>query len=283
MSLIIGTGASTGNPRPCTQQPSDRALAIYARLSPQEWCGRHAFEGGDVRFPNVARAQDLFAAARRATLADRDPVATVHLLEQALRDDYCGALDHAELLTARAEAYWALGRREPLRAALLYGIGCELAQVRCWNEAAVVHCEASRLDPALVWPLNNLAWMLATADEPSIHHGPASVDWAEAACGLSSWGTWCFLGTLAAAFARGADFTRAVAWQRIALHLAPRHERLELAAALRGFEAGQAFVDRHCKPAAGGQLSEKELDAIDVPGLLAQARELIGTPPTTVH
>ena len=286
MTLIIGTSSSTDTLQPGTPQarrPSDEALAVYTRLSPEEWHGRYVLEKGEIRFPDAARARDLFAAAKHRAQADGDPVAAVHLLEQALRADYCGALDNGELLAARVEAYAALGRREPLRAFLLYDIAYELSQVRHWREAAIVYHQASRLDPALVWPLNNLAWMLATADEPAIHHGPASVEWAAAACRLSGWGNWCFLGTLAASFARAGDFTRAVAWQRIALHLAPRYERGELSEALRGFEAGQAFVDRGRKPAAGSRLSQEELAAIDVPRLLAQARELIDAPPTTVH
>ena len=195
---------------------SDAVLAAYLSLPPDEWRGRYNNKDVEIVFPNPPRARELFVAA---TEPDRNPVAVIRLFEESIRLDYVGALDDQENLIGRINAYASLGRDEPYRALLLYNIGGTLSQSRRWSEAAVVYHAAAHLDPLFAWHLNNLAWMAATATDTRAHAGPFAVARAEMACAVSGWGCWCFLGTLAAAFARAGDFRRATAWQRICLHL----------------------------------------------------------------
>ena len=157
-------------------------------------------------------------------------------------------------------------------------IGIILARVKLWREAAFVYQAAADLDPLFAWHLNNLAWMASTASDVRAHAGQYSVVAATRACEISGWACWCFIGTLAAAFARAGDFRRAAEWQRISLRLAPEREKAEAQEMLRQFETGEAHVDHDRKPAAGGPgPSDEELAQIDVEALLSRAKELIGT------
>jgi tetratricopeptide (TPR) repeat protein len=259
---------------------SDAVLAAYLSIAPDEWRGRHNSKDVEIVFPNPPRARKLFIAA---TQANRDPIAAIRLLEESIRLDYVGALDDQENLLKRIDVYASLGRDQPYRALLLYNIGGILGQSRRWSEAAAVYHAAAHLDPLFAWHLNNLAWMAATATDTRAHAGPFAVARAEMACTVSGWGCWCFLGTLAAAFARAGDFRRAIAWQRICLHLTPENKRVDEKARLREFEAGRAFTERKHEPVAGDRTTDAEVAQIDVRELLREAAVLIGGPRALIH
>jgi tetratricopeptide (TPR) repeat protein len=259
---------------------SDAVLAAYFSIAPNEWRGRYNYKDVEIVFPDPARARELFVAA---TQADCDPVGVIRLLEESIRLDFIGALNDQENLIGRIDAYASLGRDEPRRSILLYNIGVILAQSHRWYEAAAIYHAAADLDPLFPWPLNNVAWMAATAPDARAHAGPFAVARAEMACAVSGWGCWCFLGTLAAAFARAADFPRATAWQRICLHLTPRNMRADEEARLREFEAGRAFTARKHEPVAGDRTTDAEGAQIDVRELLREAAVLIGGPRELLH
>jgi hypothetical protein len=251
---------------------SDDVLAAYLSLPPDEWRGRYNHKGVEIIFPDPARARELFVAA---TQADCEPVGAIRLLEESIRLDFIGALNDQENLIGRIEAYASLGRDEPCRSMLLYNIGVTLARSHRWSEAAAVYHAAAHLDPLFAWHLNNLAWMAATATDTRADAGPFAVARAEMACTVSGWGCWCFLGTLAAAFARAGDFRRATSWQRICLHLTPGNKRADERARLGEFEAGRAFTAREHKLAAGDPITDAEMAEIDVRELLREAAVLI--------
>lgn len=288
MAWNIGTTfAPSSDPatRPALDTPwrSDAALAVYSRLSPDDWRGRHLFIDGEIVFPDAERASALFEAARKAALEDRDPVAALRLLEQSLRLDYIGALNGSEVLVRRAQGYEAVGRPEASRALGLYQIGCALSQLQWLDEAKSAYDAAAHLDPQMVWPLNNLAWLRSTAPSRYALSGSPGVRFAENACVLSGWGCWCFLGTLAAAFARIGDFRRAVAWQRISLHLSPREHKLDAATMLREFEAGRPWIEQERKVAAGGAIPAEDLARVDVEALVRRASKLMCLPRLRLH
>jgi tetratricopeptide (TPR) repeat protein len=259
---------------------SDEVLAAYLLIAPDDWRGRYNNKDVEIVFPSPRRARELFVSA---TQANRNPVGAIKLLEESIRLDYIGALNDQGNLIGRIDAYASLGRDEPYRALLLYNIGGILSQSRWWSEAAVVYHAAAHLDPLFAWHLNNLAWMAATATDTRAHTGPFAVARAEMACAVSGWGCWCFLGTLAAAFARAGDFRRATARQRICLHLTPGNKRADERARLREFEAGRAFTARKHEPVAGDRTTDAELAQIDVQKLLREAAVLIGGPRELLH
>ena len=270
------------HPVPPGQLLSDAALATYAVLSPDEWRGCHSFPGGAIVFPDPGRARELFAAAAQVAKVDSDAVGSVRLLEKSIRLDYIGALN-GEHFVRRAQGYAVLGRHEQYKAVHFYDMACIFGRLQHWNDAAAIYLVAAECDPLFVWPLNNHAWMRATAIDPREHNGSEAIDLAEKACALSGWGCWCFIGTLAAAFARAGDFRRAVAWQRISLHLTPRTDRGEAATILREFEARRAYTDHKRDPVAGHRDSDADLAQIDVQELRQRALELLGIPHTQIN
>jgi tetratricopeptide (TPR) repeat protein len=69
---------------------------------------------------------------------------------------------------------------------------------------------ALQLRPDWADPMNNLAWLLATAKDPSIRDGKEAVKLAERAAELTGHNQPRILGTLAAAYAETGDFQRAI-------------------------------------------------------------------------
>jgi protein O-mannosyl-transferase len=69
---------------------------------------------------------------------------------------------------------------------------------------------ALRCDPGSPLFLNNLAWLLATADDPTLRNGAEAVQLAERACDLTHYHGPYYIGTLAAAYAEAGRFEDAV-------------------------------------------------------------------------
>ena len=92
-----------------------------------------------------------------------------------------------------------------------YNLGILLQQTGRSQEAIAHYREALRLQPGL-WPVwNNLAWILATAADPSNRDGKQAVQLAEQACALTGQREPLVLGTLAAAYAEAGRFAEALA------------------------------------------------------------------------
>jgi tetratricopeptide (TPR) repeat protein len=69
-------------------------------------------------------------------------------------------------------------------------------------------------------PLNNLAWILATASDDAVRDGIEAVQHAELACQLTSFKQTAMVSTLAAAYAEAGRFPEAVATAEMAIRLA---------------------------------------------------------------
>ena len=279
MSLLAQPAAPIwhSNPSITRQMPryaADIALAFFSQHPAAQWRGRHAFTGGEIIFPDPARACDLAKEAAALADAGRDHARAITLADDALRLDFTGPV------AVRGKVYLAASNDAPYRASVLYVIGLVLYGRKLWQEACAAYQASAQIDPLLCWHLNDFAWMAATAPDPQAHAGLLAVKLAEHACAISGWGHWSFLGTLAAAFARSGDFDRAMAWQRIAVQLAASDEREVETARLRSFEAGEPLVE-HKDPAKGNDLGG--LAKLDARQLLFTARELIGLVAPPIH
>lgn len=79
------------------------------------------------------------------------------------------------------------------------------------HREAIEHLQAAlALKPDWLDGANNLAWMLATLNEPNLRNGKEAVRWAAMVCEKTGHGNVEYLDTLAAAYAEMGDFAEAV-------------------------------------------------------------------------
>jgi len=284
---IIDIQDPVSDPAPTSSASLDRrlcdaALAAYRSLPPAQWRGRLPFPGGEIVFADHLLARQYVQAARHALAANRDPRTAVRLLDLSIRLDQAAALEASDTLVLRVEAWHALGEDRPARAILLYNHGVTFGRLQLWKQAATVYRAAEDFAPLFAWPLNNFAWMAATATDPRAHAGALAVAMAEHTAAATGFGCWAFLGTLAAAYARAGDFERAVAWQRIARTLSPAARRAHAEEKLATFEAGRAYVDRVPRP-IGGEGGGDEAANADPATLWREAEALMGVRPAVLH
>jgi len=88
---------------------------------------------------------------------------------------------------------------------------------------------------------NNLAWLLATAEQPAFRNGRRALEAALRACELTQWKNAPYLDTLAAAYARTGDFARAVEWQQKATADAKLKESSGARERLELYKSGKAW------------------------------------------
>jgi tetratricopeptide (TPR) repeat protein len=126
---------------------------------------------------------------------------------------------------ARAEAYARKGRLEPKESLTHYNRGVSAAHKKRFRSAVRELENAIAFDPQFSWAHNNLAWLLATCEQASLRDGRRAVELATTACELSDWDYWCFLGTLAAAYAEAGQFDKAAEYGTKSVALAPEARR----------------------------------------------------------
>lgn len=171
------------------------ALA-YDNRGSARWAGKD-YIGATTDFARAARLAPSFASARQ----HRDQVfsfmkASIAELSRQIRE----SPKQADLFAARGDAY---------------------AASELYRLAIVDYEQAIRLNPGEALAHNNLAWLLATADDPAVRDSTRSVTVALEACELSKWSDADFLTTLAAAYARSGEFSKAVEWQQKAMAHSP--------------------------------------------------------------
>ena len=97
------------------------------------------------------------------------------------------------------------------------------------NQEALAQLEAAlKINPASTEALNNLAWTLATSEDPKIRDGPRAVQLAGRACSLTGYKKTALVGTLAAAYAEAGRFDEAIATAQKACALAEAAGEKEL-------------------------------------------------------
>jgi tetratricopeptide (TPR) repeat protein len=158
---------------------------------------------------------------------------------QALANDPDNASAHRNLgmsLQAKGRTEEAIGHYRqallimPNSAEVHYGLGMALAAAGQYAEALdnLRHVLEQRPDDPLV--LNTIAWLLATIPDAGLRQPEEAIRLAEHAAGLTGHKAPEILDTLAAAYAAGGDYPRALAEAEVALGLARAGGALELAA-----------------------------------------------------
>lgn len=136
-------------------------------------------------------------------------------------------------------------QHEPGFAEAHYRLGTALLEKRDEAEALSHFQQAVRLKPDYSEALNDLAWELATAPEPSVRDGVKAVELARRASEIVNNKDLDILDTVAAAYAEAHRFGEAVQTAREAIQIAQssgQQERLaQLNTELQLYQAGQAF------------------------------------------
>lgn len=148
----------------------------------------------------------------------------------------------------KAEEHYAMAARlRPAHAATHSSRGLVLLQLGRTREAVAEFEEALKHDARLLSALNNLAWILATAPDPGVRHGPRAMELARRAAEASGGANPGVLKTLAAAHAETGQMPEALEAARRAMQLAQEQGaaglRVALEECIRMFESGQACRD----------------------------------------
>jgi TPR repeat protein len=124
------------------------------------------------------------------------------------------------------------------------GVSQDKAEAIKWYSKALAQFrkEAERGES---WPLNEVAWLLATTDIPEIRDGRTAIQYAERAVAATSRMDASLLDTLAAAYAEDGQFDKAVSIQKEALALVQDEKlRNEFAERLKLFEVKTPYRAR---------------------------------------
>lgn len=127
-----------------------------------------------------------------------------------------------------------------------WNLGKALSSQGKLNEAIGHYRQAIQLQPSYLPPLNQLAWILATAPDPNVRDAEQAIEFAGRAAELTKYQNATILGTLAAAYAAAGQFPAAIETSEKALDLAESTEQKQLAEGIRNrlllFKAGQAYI-----------------------------------------
>lgn len=200
------------------------------------------FLESDAAF-EVAGLHDLIAAVHLES-GDRESAAREYeasvRLNPDLRSGNWGPL-------ARLKA--ALGDDSYHSAIARYSEGRELANEGKHEAAKAAYRASIDAAPEFPWGYNNLAWLLATCDDPRHRDGASAVTLAQRASELTLHRYHGILDTLAAAFAEAGDFTNAVKAQEKAVRVSPQHSRGEYEFNLNRYRSGLRWSHYDPEPA----------------------------------
>ena len=208
--MTIGQAALDDAYKLAAQGKVDEALTIVNRII--------------ANYPNNWRAHFLKAAV--LVLAKRGDDA-LREMDQSIR-----LAQHSNVSTALlSELYQSKGR-----SCIDYG---RYLDARRALETAV------HLQPNDPTTLNDLAWMLATAQNKEVRNGRRAVDLASKACRLGRWTNAFAIDTLAAAYAETGRFDEAVRYEQLAIqNLSPEDRKDQLSGMenrLQLYQSGQPY------------------------------------------
>ena len=156
-----------------------------------------------VRRPQPNRAKRLAKEAHQLCLQQRFNEA-LPLVERTIRCDHINALN--EYILFRTVISEQLDNSKPLLSMRFYNHAKLLQQQGRFRDTKVAYLESYRLDRKFLWPINNLAWLLATSKHPRVRDGREALKHAKLACRKSRYNCWAFVSTLAAAYAELGHF-----------------------------------------------------------------------------
>jgi Flp pilus assembly protein TadD len=132
------------------------------------------------------------------------------------------------------------------RAEIYTNLGTAHTQLNKYDTAIENWTKATELKPNDAQLLNNLAWLLATADGKSAKNVAKAIELAQRACKLTDYNEAAYLDTLGAAYAAAGRFDEAKTAAKKALNIAKQLRKNDLAGEieerLKLYEAGQPYM-----------------------------------------
>jgi hypothetical protein len=111
-----------------------------------------------------------------------------------------------------------------------------------WKEERILLEKSIAADPTFPWSYNDLAWHLATSENPAERNGQEAVKFALKACELDAYHYWGLLDTLAASHAENKEFQEAVKWVTEAIANCDDADDVEeMKKSLERYKAGKSF------------------------------------------
>jgi Flp pilus assembly protein TadD len=138
-------------------------------------------------------------------------------------------LEEARLPEQALRHYAEATRLNPTNASVRCQLAILLDRLQRTKEAVAQYREVLALDPRMAVALNNLAWILASNDDPAVRNGAEAVPLAQQACELTQYQEAVLVSTLGAAYAEAGRFDQAVEMARKAEALAVRADNAALA------------------------------------------------------
>jgi len=217
------------------------ALGDNSSSSEDDKLERPVSTNGEMAFPEAVAPGENLPPQQQAelaaqALAEGQADQAIAGLESAIRRDPARSDPGlTNWYALRAQAYEAAGKPQPARALRAYELALDHETLTL---KASLHWLALQLDPALAWAANDLAWETATHSNHRLRDATLAIDYARRASLLAEEQCWCFLDTLAAAYAAAEQFPEAVQTVQRALELAPEEEHDELRWRLERYQVG---------------------------------------------
>ena len=211
----------------------DKAVAVYDKLFALGGSDAGVHREVGIRLVTKQRVSDAIPHLEKSVALDPGQAdARLNLASLLLRSG----------LAERATAHFReLVRQLPDSAPVHFYLANALQEQGLAGEAIAHYRSAHRLQPGSP-ATNNLAWILATHEDPAVRNGAEAVTLAEQACQASGSKDPALLNTLAAAYAETGAFDKAISTGEVALKLARAVGNAELTALLsenmESFRAG---------------------------------------------
>lgn len=162
----------------------------------------------------------------------------------AINEEYAEALNNrgvlykqVQKLTQAVTDFSAAIKRNPNYSTALTNRGGVWLDQNDYQRALQDFTQAVEIKPHDATAQNELAWVLATCDDPKIHNPELAVKHASAACRISEFKDANHLDTLAVAYAAAQNFPEAIEWLKRAIVVAPEAARPGLQSRLEFYSA----------------------------------------------
>jgi protein O-mannosyl-transferase len=137
---------------------------------------------------------------------------------------------------------------DPANADIYLKLGAAYLQIGKYSPAIGNWEKAAQFQPSNAGLLNNLAWLLAAANDNSIRNGGKALEYAQRACKLTDYQNPAYLDTLAVTYASCGRFSEAIKTAESGIQIAEKSGQSEIAKKIKGrlelYKSGLPYVEK---------------------------------------